>query len=165
MFSAETDVDRPLRVPGFDVLYIPGRMPNLNELIDARMVGFRRGRKRINGYTEIKREWEAVIRPIALTSGVRSIGPSAFTLLCIEPNRRRDPDGFTSGAFKLLFDALQSARIMKNDGWRGVLDMRSHWGVNLEQPCVCLYIGYRVLEREEVLCPTPPNESGSSKGS
>ncbi|MBW2675806.1 MAG: hypothetical protein JRD89_20765 [Deltaproteobacteria bacterium] len=72
-----------------------------------------------------------------------------FTYFFMEPNKRRDPSNFTSGGIKIIEDALQSAGILKNDGWRNVLGISSYWTVDKDCPGVMLYMtDFRLSEDE-----------------
>ena len=43
-------------------------------------------------------------------------GKCVVTIACFEPNARRDVDNVTSGAAKIILDALQQIGILKGDG-------------------------------------------------
>ena len=43
-------------------------------------------------------------------------GKCTVTIACFEPNARRDVDNVTSGASKIILDALQQIGILKGDG-------------------------------------------------
>lgn len=120
-------------------LWIPGPIPTLNELFEARMVmtkGGTNGKRgqRGNRYSEIKKQWAALITYLVRQAQLRPCGPSAITFVHYMRDRRLDPDGFTSGAAKLVLDGLVKADVLPNDGWEDVLDLRHHWLVTPE-PC------------------------------
>ena len=54
----------------------------------------------------------AQIRPIT--------GKCKVSLICYEPNRRRDPDNVISGARKVILDALQQMGVLHGDGQKYV---------------------------------------------
>lgn len=116
-------------------LWIPWRLPKLNELLDARIRvytpkgGKSRGgatRKHMaslpNAYTVMKREWEGIIWTHARNRGF-CVAPGCwdFTYLFVEPDARFDPSNISSAAVKFIEDALQGTKLrpalMDGDGW------------------------------------------------
>lgn len=115
-------------------LWIPWRLPKLNELLDARIRVFTpkggksRGgatRKHVaslpNAYTVMKREWEGCIAMLARTRGF-SVLPGCwdFTYLFVEPNSKFDPSNISAAAIKFIEDALVKDKRMEGDGWATV---------------------------------------------
>lgn len=143
------------------VLHVPGPLPDLNTFLDEKARSRQQpdalGR-RPNLYAKAKKEWHGYIRAL-LPATARQLPPSAFTFVWRELDRRRDPDGFTAGGRKLIFDALQRAGVLAGDGWRCVLDFRDHWFVH-ERPGLTLVVAERVLperaDAEAFLAAAPP---------
>lgn len=122
-------------------LWIPWRLPKLNELLDARIRVFTpkggksRGgatRKHVaslpNAYTVMKREWEGCIAMLARTRGF-SVLPGCwdFTYLFVEPNAKFDPSNISAAAIKFIEDALVKDKRMEGDGWATVHSITSHF--------------------------------------
>jgi hypothetical protein len=63
-------------------------------------------------------------------------GPVALSFEWREPNRRRDPDGICAGGAKVLIDALKTAGVLANDGWRNIASIRHTWLVDKTNPGV-----------------------------
>ena len=57
-----------------------------------------------------------------------------------EPNKRRDPDGFCAGGAKVVIDALKTAGVLDNDGWRHIVGLRHTWSVDATRPGVLVTI-------------------------
>lgn len=94
-------------------VFIPGRLPGLNEVIDANR------RNRYKGATLKKRATETVC--VALRGNFVPLddGPYDFVLTWVEPNRKRDPDNIAS-AVKFVLDGMIMRGILTNDGWSQV---------------------------------------------
>ncbi len=110
-------------------LWVPGKLPGLNEIIDAkRSVVSGTGKRRPDGYSKLKKQWSQTIRIHALQQRLAPVPEAAhFTYFCVEENKRRDPGNFLAGAQKLIEDALQEANVLEGDGWKHVLSITSHW--------------------------------------
>jgi Holliday junction resolvase RusA-like endonuclease len=121
-------------------LFIPSPLPNLNDLIEAAAHSFRtRTGKTIRGvkYRELKKSWAGIIALHARQQNFDPLmGPAHFDFEWLEPTRRRDPDNFVSGGMKLIFDALQEAGLMQNDGWNQIMSMTHTWRVEKSTPGV-----------------------------
>lgn len=138
------------------VLALPGPLPGLNEILRAKGASYvpRLGTapaRRPNGYNTLKRQWSHTIKLIAHAEQLRPVGPSAFTWVWLERDKRRDPSNLTSGGRKLIEDALLEAGILAGDGWQHVLDLRDHWLVMPGRVGVVVIAAERVLERDEAL--------------
>ncbi len=112
-------------------LWVPGKFPSLNEIIDAKRTVFTgTGKRRPDGYSKLKKAWTQTIRIHALQQRFQRVTTAAhFTYLCVEEDKRRDPSNVLAGAIKLLEDALQEAGLIDGDGWAHVRSIRSHWVV------------------------------------
>jgi hypothetical protein len=113
-------------------LWVPMRLPGLNEMLDAASRSYRvsprgeRHRQR-SGYTDLKRDWGNRIKLFVRTQGVPRIECGYFTYLLVEPDRKRDPSNVAAGAVKLVEDALQGADVLENDGWRQIRGYAVYW--------------------------------------
>ena len=95
-------------------LWIPGRLPGLNAVIDANRCNI------YKGATLKKRADEAVrvaVREAGNFTPLDGCYHWRFTWRC--ENQRRDPDNIAS-ACKFVFDGLQHTGIITNDGWATV---------------------------------------------
>ena len=121
-------------------LWIPGPMPGMNEIIDAKgTVRKTRGGKRFDMYQKLKKDWsERIAIYVRQAHFPRLVGPHEFFFEHREPHRQRDPDNFTGGAHKLILDALQEAGILENDGWKQVVSFQDMWTVDAERPGVLM---------------------------
>lgn len=121
-------------------LWIPGPMPNLNDIIAACNSTIKtRSGKVLRGlrWNSMKQEHGARVRLHAHAQHFDPIaGPVHFDVEFVEPNRKRDPDGIVAGGVKIIFDALQEAGLMQNDGWTHVLSINPTWRVDKLQPGV-----------------------------
>lgn len=100
-------------------------------------------------YNELKREHDRMIADLAVHQRLKPVDSAYFTYFFTEPNRRRDPSNFTSGAIKLIEDGLQKAGILTNDGWRNVLGIASYWKVDKSCPGVMVYLTDYEISTEE----------------
>ena len=96
-------------------IFIPIRLPALNELReDAKCVRLNR-RGRFYRYHTVKEKYEDQIIAYLLTNPPAKRGLSGVKLKFIwhEPDRKRDPDNISSGGRKILLDALTKAGILE----------------------------------------------------
>ena len=117
-------------------------MPSLNQLIDAKATGKRgKGGRRYDSYGPMKREWHQYIQIHARQQEFPKLeGPHDFFFEHRELNKARDPDNFVAAGHKLIFDALQEAGLMENDGWKQVASFQDQWVVDRERPGVLLTV-------------------------
>lgn len=124
-----------------NAFFVPGKVPSLNELLDAKggtapkvasiimrhLPKKGKGRAaRFNAYNDIKQEWkQRTIRAIG-TPFVR-VDAAYFAYLVVEQEQRRDPSNICSSAIKFIEDGIVEAGVMKDDGWKNVLGIRPHW--------------------------------------
>ena len=125
---------------GASMLWVPGPLPSLNQLLDERARSFRRGAKLWNGYSDLKRVWEERILVQARVQGFRPLRSGDFCYTFCEPDRRRDPSNVSSGALKLIEDALVKAELLINDGWASVKKLEVCFEVDPKEPGVFLEV-------------------------
>lgn len=104
-------------------LWIPGPLPGLNDLIDARMVQGGAGRhgKRWNAYSDLKAKWEMRIYTYVTQQRFpRLDGAFYYAYVIREPNKRRDPSNVIAGAVKIIEDGLKGTLKRAQDGWKHV---------------------------------------------
>lgn len=96
------------------LLFIPGTLPGLNEIIAAAKV--RRGKW--SRYLEMKATYTALIQTAIRRHHLKPMTHSAVNVLFIwqEATKRRDKDNIRGGA-KFILDALQAEGILETDGW------------------------------------------------
>ena len=86
---------------------VPGRLPGYNEL-------------KARCWQESARRKEEAMREVqiaAMAARIRPVwGLVTVTISCYEPNARRDVDNVTSGAGKVILDALQEIGVLQGDG-------------------------------------------------
>ena len=102
-------------------------LKGLNELLGGRLYNFRT--KKYHNPTKAEND-----KPIQCTFWIYA------------PNKRHDRGNLCSAAEKSFLDALQLAKVIKNDGWDDVIDSVFHTEVDKENPRVVVEI--EVLERE-----------------
>lgn len=124
-----------------NAFFVPGKVPSLNELLDAKggtapkvtsiimrhlpQKGKQRG-ARFDAYNNIKQEWKR--RTIeAIGAPFVRVKACFFGYLVVEQEKRRDPSNICSSAIKFIEDGIVQAGVMKDDGWQNVLGIRVHW--------------------------------------
>lgn len=112
-------------------LVIPGRLPGLNELIDAERAHRQQGGR-------LKREAEHTVRWY-IRQQLRSSRPEPPVMLYyhfVEPNKRRDKDNIAAFAHKVIQDSLVKERFLHNDGWDYVEGFADSFSVDKKSPRV-----------------------------
>ncbi len=132
-----------LRVPVIhNAFFVPGKVPSLNELLDAK--GGTNDKKRllilrhlpkkgkqpapqwVHAYNDIKQSWKRRTIAAIGTPFVR-VKAAYFGYVIVEQEKRRDPSNICSSAIKFIEDGIVEAGVMKDDGWENVLGIRVHW--------------------------------------
>lgn len=118
-------------------LWLPGRLPGLNEYIAAinssRYVGNNMKKEHTEAVAWQAKKLRQVEKPVFIQ----------FTWK--EPNRLRDPDNIVF-AKKLILDGLVSAKILPNDNQKWIIGFQDHIFIDEKNPGV----GIILFEREEV---------------
>lgn len=122
------------------MLWVPGPLPSLNQLLDERARSFRRGATLWNGYSDLKRVWEERILLQARAQGFKPLRSGDFCYTFHEADRRRDPSNVSSGALKLIEDALVKGQLLINDGWASVKKLEVYFEVVPAEPGVLLEV-------------------------
>ena len=113
------------------LLIIHGRLPGLNELIDAERRHRQQGAK-------LKRDAERTIRMYIRQQlrGYRPKPPVTLYYYYYEPNKRRDKDNIAGFAHKVVQDSLVKEGIIDNDGWEHVKEFYDRFDVDKAFPRV-----------------------------
>lgn len=124
-----------------NAFFVPGKVPSLNELLDAkggvmekkRSIIMRhlpkKGKSRdasIYAYNNIKQEWKRRTIDALGTPFVR-VKAAFFGYVVVEQEKRRDPSNICSSAIKFIEDGIVEAGVMPDDGWQNVLGITVHW--------------------------------------
>jgi hypothetical protein len=118
----------------------------MNEILRAKGNRYRKGRSK---YNDMKAQYDQMISSLAVCQPLDPLDRAYFTYFFFEPNTKRDPSNFASGALKLIEDGLQKAGVLKNDGWKNVLGISSYWAVDKSCPGVMVYMTDAVIPEEE----------------
>lgn len=120
-----------------NTFWVAGKVPSLNDLIDAKgtrapvirsIIMRQRPKKGQRGggfdlYNDIKQDWTArTIRAVG-SPFVRCLS-AYFGYVVVEETTRRDPSNVCSAAIKFIEDGLVKAGVIPNDGWGNVLGIR-----------------------------------------
>ncbi len=93
---------------------IPGKLPGLNDFIEA-------NRKNPRAGARLKREYQESVMWAAKAARIKKFSaPVHVHITYIEPNMRRDKDNISSGGRKIVLDALVKLGIIENDNWRWI---------------------------------------------
>lgn len=116
-------------------LTIPGRLPGLNDYIDATRQN-RAKSARIKDETQQQVMWH--IR--SQMRGVKIEHPVHISFTWFEPDRRRDRDNISSFGRKVIQDALVAGGILYDDGWDYVVSYSDDFAVDAKKPRIELVI-------------------------
>lgn len=109
-------------------LIIPGKLPGLNELIDAERT------HRIKG-AELKADAERIVRLcIRQQLKHRPKLPVRLHYTYYEKDRRRDKDNIAGFAHKVVQDSLVKQGILPNDGWNEISGFTDSFAVDRKNP-------------------------------
>lgn len=105
----------------------PGRLPGLNEIIDAA----KKGRGKYQPYANMKKE---LTNEIAwLVKRLPKYNRVDVLITWYEPNKRRDPDNITGGQ-KFILDGLVMAGVIKDDSQRYINRIMHQFEVDQDNP-------------------------------
>lgn len=116
------------RAGGVLKLTIPGRLPGLNDMIDA---------ARENRYESaaMKKEYTEMAAWCAKAARLPRMEKVDLIITWHEPNKRRDKDNIMAGQ-KFIWDGLVEAGVLKNDGWNQIGDITHRFRVDKANPRV-----------------------------
>lgn len=104
---------------------VKGRLPGYNQLTKGHWAVRQR----------IKQEAMDLVMWSARTQGIQPVDSKVVVdILCFEPNLRRDDDNVTSGASKVILDALQQMGVLKGDGRKYVTCVKHPADLDRENP-------------------------------
>ena len=113
---------------------IRGRLPGLNEYIDAE-------RKNRYAGAKMKKQAESVVMHAARSLGKwKAENQVCMTYHWYEPDRRRDKDNISGFGRKVIQDALVHCGILHNDGWREIKGFEDHFEVDAKNPRIVIQI-------------------------
>ena len=122
------------------LLTIYGRLPGLNEYIDA---------ERSNRYraANLKAESEQLVTIYARRDlrGWKASGPVLMRYTWYEPNARRDKDNISAYGRKVIQDALVKGGFLAGDGWKHIVGFSDEFGIDRTRP----RIEVRIYEEDE----------------
>lgn len=121
---------------------IPGRLPGMNEYIEA----CREHRMRGAAVKKAAQEQCAWAMMDAKRKGVHFDRCDA-QITWYEKNSRRDPDNISGFGRKVIFDALQQMGIIDNDGRKQIVSITEFWKIDRQNPRI-----------EITLTEVPPDE-------
>ncbi len=108
---------------------VPGRLPGLNDYIEAERT------HRLKG-AGMKANCERLIRA-CIRKQIRTVQltpPVWINYRFIEADRRRDKDNISGFAHKVIQDSLVKAKIIPNDGWNQIANYRDDFDVDAKDP-------------------------------
>lgn len=129
------------------ILWIPGRLPGLNELLSGQSSASRGW----SAYNSQKQAWAASIAALADSSGITPLGAGYFTYLFVEQNQKRDPSNIVAGGVKILEDAFVKAGILENDGWSQILGFVGYWTKSDRAGCLVHWDLYNMPSKQGML--------------
>ena len=120
---------------------IPGRLPGLNEIIDAA----KQGKGKYQPYSIMKEEHTSMITWIAKM--LPKYERVELIITWYEPDRRRDPDNIMAGQ-KFILDALVQAGVIPNDNQRYIAGITHRFEIDPVRPRVEVEIAEVGHERD-----------------
>lgn len=112
-------------------LTVWGRLPGLNEIIDADRRNYHAGAK-------LKKEAQFLVEMSARKCLKRwkPTRPVWMTYIWYERDRRRDKSNVAAGGRKIIEDALVKQGYLKNDGWNDIAGFTDEFRVDKKEPRV-----------------------------
>lgn len=114
---------------------IPGRMPDLNNMIALAKAGH----GKYQPYAAHKRRWTDEVAWLCKAAHIPLMGRVSVKITWCEPDKRRDPDNIAAAA-KYVMDGLVMAGVIRDDSQRYVSGISHVWNVDKESPRVVVEI-------------------------
>jgi len=108
---------------------IPGRLPGLNEIIDAA----KQGKGNYQPYARMKEEYTTMVAWLA--KKLPTYERVALIITWYEPNSRRDPDNIMAGQ-KFILDGMVAAGTIPNDSQKHIKGIVHRFKVDRKDPRV-----------------------------
>jgi Holliday junction resolvase RusA-like endonuclease len=127
------------------VLKIPGRLPGLNEIIDA-------AKSHFGEYASMKETYTNMVGWLA--KKLPTYEKVALIITWYEPDRRRDPDNIMAGQ-KFILDGMVQAGTIPNDSQKHIKGILHRFDVDKKNPRIEVEIAdvekdMKVLEGQEL---------------
>lgn len=133
-------------------LWVPGALPSTNEILDAKGNVLNRRRCKVrSAYTLLKQQATARVAWAAKEQLRGATWPACcYSVLCVTPDSRKDPDNVALGALKMVLDGIVRAGVIANDGCKQVrggawFTLPNPWHIG-----VFLVAADLVLQREQI---------------
>lgn len=113
-------------------LTIYGELPSMNQIINANRYS------RFSGGDQ-KRVWTtrmSIVLKEQMKDDKLDDGPYWFNFVWYRKTKRTDPDNISGAGMKFIFDGMQKAKIMDNDGWKQVAGFEHHFKIDKDNPRV-----------------------------
>lgn len=107
--------------------YIEGRLPGLNDMIDAA----KRGKGKYQPYSMMKQTYTDMVAWLA--KKLPKYEQVNIIITWYEPNEKRDPDNIMAGQ-KFILDALVHAGVIPNDSQKYIQGILHRFRVDRENP-------------------------------
>lgn len=108
-------------------LWVPRRVPSLNEVLDQRGVTYGNGVRRFDGYAVMKKSWAQDVAVLCVKAKLKPVKRVRLHFTIVEPNRRKDPDNLVGVLGKLVTDGLVQAGVLPDDGWDEIESLAYEW--------------------------------------
>ncbi len=107
-------------------LTIPGRLPGLNEIIDAAKSHYAK-------YSTEKKEYTEEVAWLAKQARLPKVEKAYLVITWFEPDRRRDPDNIMAGQ-KFILDGLVQAGVFPGDSQKYIQGIYHSFAVDPKNP-------------------------------
>lgn len=114
---------------------IPGRMPSLNEYIEAE-----RRNRYVAAQMKSEKQYFAGLYIRKCLPGVHIEVPVYIHYHWYEPNKRRDKSNACAFGRKVIEDALVQQHVLRDDGWDEIAGFQDHFSVDKDNPRIELEI-------------------------
>ena len=108
-------------------LVIPGKLPNLNEFINA-------AKENIYSYSNLKKKYQNTVSWYIKKQNIPFFKQVVVKITYYRPNRMEDIDNISSGGKKVIMDALVEMGTIKDDCWSVVRGFEESFEVDSDNP-------------------------------
>ena len=101
--------------------FVPGPLPGNNDFLGQNKWIFSSRRDK----------WKSIIGREIMAQDLQPMGRVRIAWRWVEANKKRDPDNFSSIGKKFILDALVTAGVLQNDGWRHIAGWTDDWEIGV----------------------------------
>ena len=121
------NIYKPENAEKEETLKVPGKLPTLNEFINA-------AKENIYPYSQLKKKEQNKVKWYVKQQNIPFFEEAFIEIRYFRPDKRADIDNISSGAKKVILDALVEMGTIQDDCWSVVKGFKESFEVDKDNP-------------------------------